>query len=244
MICCQICKKGLFMAVATVISAVGAYLVGRVADQGLANFFGEATCRHGTHPLAWLSIHITGALPQMGGNSTGGSDKHIADYNKGLFFYARGAKQLTDSIYARWITSRLIPRQFCFQSTHNLLNKFMPSLFSIPLALFTAVVLPPIRIRMAQEDLEKMPNAPLMPCVAVCTDKWISPLNFGTPGTIWNALHYKTLPRMLREPMRVITGIGQLAIAGAAAYFVFTKMPNYITIHRTSLVAGAVLGMI
>jgi hypothetical protein len=55
------------MAVATVISAAGAYIVGRFADQGLANFFGEATCRHGTHLLAWLSIHITGALPQMGG---------------------------------------------------------------------------------------------------------------------------------------------------------------------------------
>jgi len=55
------------MAGATVISAAGAYLVGRVADQGLANFFGEATCRHGTNPLSWLLIHITGALPQMGG---------------------------------------------------------------------------------------------------------------------------------------------------------------------------------
>lgn len=232
------------MAVATVISAVGAYLVGRVADQGLANFFGEATCRHGTHPLAWLSIHITGALPQMGGNSTGGSDQHIANYNQGLFFCARGARGLIDSTLQRGFYSRFIPRQFCFQSTHNLLNKFIPSLLSIPLALFIAVILPPIRIRMAQEDLEKMPNAPRMPHVAVCTDKWISPVNFGTPGTIWNALHYRTPLRMLREPIRVITGVAQLAIAGAAAYFVFTKMPDYITSHRTSLVAGAVFGMI
>jgi hypothetical protein len=97
---------------------------------------------------------------------------------------------------------------------------------------------------MAQEDLEKRSKAPWMPCVAVYTNKWISPLNFGTIGTIWNALHYKTPLRMLRESMRVVTGIAQLAIAGAAAYFVFTKMPDYITTHRTSLVAGAVLGMI
>ena len=49
---------------------------------------------------------------------------------------------------------------------------------------------------------------------------------------------------MMREPVRVITGIAQLAIAGAVAYYVFTKMPDYITSHRTSLIAGAVLGMI
>jgi hypothetical protein len=97
---------------------------------------------------------------------------------------------------------------------------------------------------MAQEDLEKMSRAPMMPDTAVCTDKWISPLNLGTLGTIWNALHYKTPLRMLREPMRVITGIAQLAIAGAAAYYVIIKMPDYITSNRVSLIAGAVLGMI
>jgi hypothetical protein len=49
---------------------------------------------------------------------------------------------------------------------------------------------------------------------------------------------------MWREPMRVITGVAQLALAGAAAYYAFTKAPDYITTHRTSLIAGAVLGMI
>ncbi len=233
------------MAVATVVSAAGAYLVGRIADQGLANFFGEATCRHGTHPLAWASIHLTGPLPQMGGNSTGGSHKHIADFNRGLFFCARGARGMSDVISTRFFYTRFIPRQFCFQSTHHFLQKFsLPSLLSVPIALFTAVVLPPIRIRMAQEDLERMPMAPRMPHTAVCTDRWIHPLNLGTPGTIWNALHYRTPLRMLREPVRVITGIAQLAIAGAVAYYVYTKMPDYITTHRVSLIAGAALGLI
>jgi hypothetical protein len=182
----------------------------------------------------------------MGGNSTGGSKKEIAPDNEGLFFCARGPR----SLYKEWnitraVIPRFIPRQYCFLSTHNFLRKFsIPSLHTVPIALITALVLPPIRIRMAQEDLEKMPVAPLMPGEAVCTDRWIPPWNLGTPGTIWNALHYKTPLRMFREPMRVITGIAQLAIAGAVAYYVFTKMPDYIVRQKTALIAGAVLGMI
>jgi hypothetical protein len=152
---------------------------------------------------------------------------------------------LSDEIWRRGFLSRYIPREFCFQSTKNFLQKFnIPSILSTPVALFTAVILPPIRIRMAQEDLERMNTAPLMPGLAVCTNKWISPLNIGTPGTIWNAIHYRTPIRMLREPIRVITGIAQLALGGAVAYYVYTNMPDCITTHRTSLIAGAVLGMI
>ena len=89
-----------------------------------------------------------------------------------------------------------------------------------------------------------MYEAPLMPALAVRTNKWISPLNIGTIGTLWNALHYKTPIRMFREPVRVITGIAQLAIAGLAAYYVCTAMPSYIAAHRLSLIAGVALGMI
>jgi len=234
------------MTAGVALSAVGAYFISRLADQGLANFFGEATCRHGTHPLAWLSIHILGPAPIMGGNSTGGSDKAIANDNRGLFFCARGPRRLIkDWNIQRWAMPRFIPRQYCLIATNNFLQKCsIPSILTVPVALITALVLPPIRIRMAQEDLEKMPVAPRMSDVAVCTDRWIPPWNLGTPGTIWNALHYKTPLRMFREPMRVITGIAQLAIAGAVAYYVYTRMPDYIVQQKTALIAGAVLGMI
>lgn len=89
-----------------------------------------------------------------------------------------------------------------------------------------------------------MYRAPLMSTTAVRTDSWILPLNIGTIGTLWNALHYKTPVRMWNESMRVITGIAQLAIAGAVGYYVFTKMPDYMTSQRTALIAGVVLGMI
>lgn len=133
---------------ASVISGVGAYLVGRIADQGLANFFGEATTRHGTHPLAWLSIHILGAIPQMGGNSTGGSSEEVSYYNRGWFFIARGPRHAPDLNWAwKRIYPRGIPRLYCFMSTNNFLKKFwIPSFISIPMAFFTAVVLPPIKL--------------------------------------------------------------------------------------------------
>jgi len=234
------------MAVEASIIAVRAYFIGRLADQGLANFFGEATLRHGTHPLAWLSIHILGPAPAMGGNPTGGSSKDVAPHNQGLFFCARGPRRVIKQWnLERWAIPRFIPRKYCFISTNKFLEKFgAPSLLTKLAAIITALIIPPIRIRMAQEDLEKMPVAPLMPDEAVCTDRWIPPWNLGTPGTIWNALHYKTPLRMWQEPMRVITGIAQLAIVGAIAYYVFTKMPDYILQQKTALIAGAVLGMI
>ena len=193
------------MAIVTVVNTVGAYLVGRAADQGLANFFGEATCRHGTHPLAWLSIHIAGFVPAMGGNSTGGSSQEVAPMNRGWVFLARGLRDpsLSPSWKQRLFYPRFIPRSYSFLSTKSFLAKFsIPSLITIPIALLSAILVPPIRIRMAQEDLENMYEAPLMPALAVRTNKWISPLNIGTIGTLWNALHYKTPIRMTPRPSK------------------------------------------
>lgn len=217
---------------ASVISGVGAYFLGRIADQGLANFFGEVTFRHGTHPLAWLSIHILGAHPR------------VSNLKRDWFFLSRVSGYLLQSRkWASTLNPYILARSNSLFSTDDFLQKCsLPFRFSAPISLLTAVILPSIRIRMSQEQVEKMTPGDMT--LEVCTDRWISPLNMGTPGTLWNALHWRTIPRMWHEKMRVITGIAQLAIAGAVAYYVMTKMPDSIANHRNALIAGAVLGMI
>lgn len=234
------------MTFATISTFAAAYCVGRIADQGASNFFGLATVRHGTHPLAWLSIHMTGALPQMGGNSTGGSNKEIASQNIGYFYMARGIRIPNVPTWFKRFYPRFIPRTFTFSSTKHLLEKTgLPSLITVPAAVTTAALLPPIRFRVPQDVLDyKMEVAPLMPEVAVRTSRYVSPFHIGTLGTFWNALTYKTPIRMLREPYRVLTGVAQLAIAAATAYYVYTRNPSLLLNHRTAIIAGAVLGMI
>jgi hypothetical protein len=49
---------------AFLIAAAGAYTATRIADQGLADFLGLKTLRHGTDPLSWAKIHLFGATPE------------------------------------------------------------------------------------------------------------------------------------------------------------------------------------
>ena len=54
------------------LAVAGGHIYGRVLDQGLANFCGQATLRHGTNPFSWLCIHLFGVKPSWGGSSIGG----------------------------------------------------------------------------------------------------------------------------------------------------------------------------
>ncbi len=45
------------------IATAGAYTISRLGEQGLADFCGLKTLRHGTDPLSWVVMHIMGATP-------------------------------------------------------------------------------------------------------------------------------------------------------------------------------------
>lgn len=47
-----------------VVAGALGYLVGRTADQALADTLGLTTYRHGTDPLSWVKIHLFGATPE------------------------------------------------------------------------------------------------------------------------------------------------------------------------------------
>lgn len=232
--------------------ALGAagFALGHLVDQGAANFTGLATLRHGTNPLSWISIHITGALPVCGASRIGG-DASLGDPHQmrtNYFYMSRGSGTFNalPPIFSIQI-KRWMPRSYTYLSTNNLLKTvYLPGILRYPIAFLTTLVLPTIRFRFPQataDAFEKDPAA-FMGNIACRTNAWISPVNIGSVGTIWHSLTYKTPIRMAQHPLRVITGIFQLAIAAKIAQVAWQRYPAQIMTHKTALLAGAILGMI
>jgi hypothetical protein len=141
-----------------VIAFTGAHLMGRLADQGLANTLGLATLRHGTHPLSWISIHLFGALPQMGGNRTGGDFGAGCDYqNGGQFYFAKGSHAEHVSTLYRRGAVRILPKTYSIKATKNLLkNVGCPQFIAAISGFVIGTLLPTIKFRFPQNEVENM----------------------------------------------------------------------------------------
>lgn len=79
---------------------------------------------------------------------------------------------------------------------------------------------------------------------ACSTDEWISPLNIGIVGTVWNALTYKTVVRIYNHPARFIIGLAFMGISATAAYGAMTLMPAALLAYKTAIIAGAFFAVI
>ena len=227
-------------------SFLASHLIFRLADQGLSNAAGLATLRHGTNPLSWVAIHLVGAVPAAGGNSIGGDYGKSFDYqNKGRFYFAKGSPYPLPVFLKRYEV-RLLPKTYAAKSTINLLKICrLNRTAAVLLGIFIGTLLPTIRLRFSQEKVERMfPDYSTQYEMGCSTDKWIPPTNIGTLGTVCNSLTYRTLVRMCMNPLRVLTGVIQLAMAGGALYFCHTRCKSFVEAHKTAIVAGAILGIL
>lgn len=239
----------------------GAHIIGRIADQGTANTLGLKTLRHGTNPLSWISIHLLGALPQAGGSTVGGdygSGCHAQ--NLGRFYFARGPVNLLPNRFKPWHErqlerisawtsargiQRLLPKTYAMTSTTNLLNRVLPALPAKFLGYSIGALIPTIKFRYPEQTVEIFYEDHTIPNRAACsTDKWQSPLNIGVIGTVWQSLTYRTPIRMFQHPVRVLTGIAQLGVAGAAIYLAAQTFPAILVAQKTAILAGFILGVI
>src|SRR5262245_44915520 len=102
-----------------IIAFNGAYIVGRIADQGLANVTGIETLRHGTNPISWVGIHILGALPkQMGGSKIGGDyGTGCNEQNVGRFYMEHDSFNLpnrfdTENLFKKKLLTHGVPKRY------------------------------------------------------------------------------------------------------------------------------------
>ena len=217
------------------------YLIGRLADQGLANLMGLETLRHGTNPLAWLGVHLCGTLPQLNKESV---DDRLQPHEYKLWW--GGTEQ--DSNNPVFLTlfhsmSRIMPRGDSYTKIYKGLKRWGYSKTSAALtASGVAFFVPSIRLRTSTEEAKKL----LMPDsqTQCATKEWVSPIHFGTLGTLWNSLTLKTPWRIVQEPKRLLTGLFQITLAGGIIYATYARNPAYFASNKTALLAGAILGMI
>lgn len=241
----------------------GSHFIARTADQGLAHTLGLATLRHGTNPLFWLSIHTVGFMPSMGGSKCGGDAvlRVHPQNNNHVFFAAdaddyRGVNNLKTFLISK-IQMRFLPRYFCQTSCQGLLNQIglLPKIkhsddkmltvikFTV-LFLLTAgsQAIPTIKVRLDSEKAKKLSkDYTIDNDWAVYTDEWVSPLNIGLAGTLWNGLSYKVVKRTYEKPARFIAGVALIAIS---AYAGIHLLPSAIVAHKVAVIAGVALAII
>ena len=201
---------------------------------------GLETLQHGTHPLAWLSIHLIGASPQFGGSRTGGEwYRNYEKHNVHRFYMVRGGKNFDAEPY-------FFPPLYAISATVNLLNAvYIPKWIGFIIALPMGLAIPSIRIRAPDEWADRLHRDECYPKGTACyTQHWVSPLNIGTVGTIWNSLTHRTFIRICNHPVRVLTGIFQLTLAAGMAYSQYKHNPADFLARKTAYVAGAILALI
>lgn len=241
----------------------GSHLIARTADQGLAHTLGLTTLRHGTNPFFWLSIHTVGFMPSMGGSKCGG-DAVIREHyqNRNHVFFAtdaddyHGTSKTLSSYLVSKLQMRFLPRVFSQSSCAGLLNRvgLLPKvLFDnnnflnvnnaiIFLATVGSQVIPTIKVKMDPVKAKKLSrDYSIDNNWAVYTDEWVSPLNIGLAGTLWNGLSYKVIKRTYDKPARFITGVALIAISAFAGIH---RLHSAIVAHKVSVVAGVFLAII
>lgn len=247
----------------TVAAFAGSHLIARTADQGLAHALGLTTLRHGTNPLFWLSIHTVGFMPSMGGSKCGG-DAVIREHhqNKNHVFFAtdaddhRGVNNLKTFLISK-LQMRFLPRVFCQTSCGGLFNRLglLPKIADEDSQILTIIkftfiffltvgsqVTPTIKVRMGPEKAKKLSrDTTIDNNWAVYTDEWVSPLNIGLAGTLWNGLSYKVVKRTYEKPARCITGLALIAIS---AYAGIHLLPSAFISHKAAVIAGVALAII
>jgi hypothetical protein len=242
-----------------IIAFNASYYLFRTADQGLAHALALPTLRHGTSLIHWLGVHTLGALPSFG------MERDEAGFPcANRFFMTRDPGYPGENyqpmkilgISAPGLEVRVDTKAWTFckgMSFHNqripfrnkVIIKQLLDIFSIAMGAINALLIPGIKIRVAPERLDTfIDDANVKSDMAVYSEKWISPLNIGLVGTVWNSLTYKTPVRMFKDPRRVITGLAMLALSGGLGYAAVTQAPSYLIAHKTALIAGAILAVI
>jgi hypothetical protein len=212
----------------------GTYYLARFADQGLSNALGLATLRHGTNPYSWLSIHIVGAMPSFGALCFGGDGgRWYVQQNTNNFFVAHR------------YTGRVVSRGYSMLSTGYLFSYIIPHCI-IPyvgyfFGLCAGMFLPTIKFRFSDAEIRKsFQNDPTMLNHAIYTGNRIYPWRIGVIGTFFAVFSTNTFGNMCSDPLRVITGVAQLALVGFVAFYVCPYMKSF----KVAAIAGVILAII
>ena len=101
--------------------------------------------------------------------------------------------------------------------------------------------LPTIKFRFSDAEIRKsFQNDPTMLNHAIYTGNRIYPWRIGVIGTFFAVFSTNTFENMCSDPLRVITGVAQLALVGFVAFYVCPYMKSF----KVAAIAGVILAII
>lgn len=250
---------------------MGSYYLARGADQGLADFLGLHTLRHGTNPISWVGIHVLGAMPKAGGSRFGGdANRGFDNQNIGRFYFQGEYKidynsptvslSLSNSLTGGFF-ERFVPKTYALSSCQNFYvskdtrqylthysydnrksEKIKKFLIKLPGTIVGAMI-PNVKFRMSERKVTQLyPDYTVL--FAYSTDQWQHPLQIGLIGTIWASCSYRTPIHMWNNPKKVVAGAAMMALTGLAAFYCGTAYAPILATHKVVLLAGAALAVV
>lgn len=225
-------QQVVLQVVGNTVSFVGSKFLGGMIEKGFTNTFNLDTLHHGTNILSWISIHARGTMPSFG-NAWFGGDLGFGYeiQNEGNTFFCE---------------QEFISRNYAGRSNLNLLKSILPEETAEKLSKIILRIIPTIKLHFPHEIVRDRNLFSVDQTVedSYFTNRWISPLNMGIPGSIWQSCTYKTPMRMLQNPKRVLTGLKQVGFGTLAIYTMATYGPAFFTSYRIGMIAGLILEMI
>ncbi len=126
-----------------VIVGTTSFLTARLVQQGIVNTLSLRTLRHGTNPLAWVSIHLRGLDPAYGGTATptGGTHVTFSGTSDNLAYvttppnswlkYIKELRHETnknateENIILKFGIASVIPKAFTYKSTKKIIENYL-----------------------------------------------------------------------------------------------------------------------
>lgn len=195
--------------------------------QGLSDFLGLETLRHGTSIQNYISIRLNGPDPSLGAGDTGatigwGEESYIAGA-KGHFFvtkdseaYIKPLGTLGSQLFNHYISSRL----YCGLSAKTTISGtgFHKTLLRILIMAFNVIFVPTLKFRFLPEDIPgKFENDPDNKCtkysnkgLAYRTKQLISTDHIGLKGILTQGLQGNIWARMKAHPVKTCWGLVKL----------------------------------
>lgn len=195
--------------------------------QGLSDFLGLETLRHGTSIQNYISIRLNGADPMLGGSDIGATigfgEKRYKKGAKGYFFvtkdseaYVKALGTLASQLFNRCISSRI----YCGLSAKTTISGtgFHKTLLRILIIAFNVIFVPTLKFRFLPEDIPgRFENDPDNRCIkdpnkglAYRTKQLISTDHIGLKGILTQGLQGNIWARMKAHPIKICWGLVKL----------------------------------
>lgn len=144
------------------------------------------------------------------------------------------------------LSTSYLPKTYTYSSIDNAAGKATAESHVAFLALLTPNIkfhIPYERMRRS-DDFDFIQDQSYPVGFAYSTKKWISPMNSGLIGVIWNSLSFKTYERMKENPKKVLTGLAQIGVAATAAALVYRFALPALQDHRWAAKIGTVMAIV